>query len=64
MFAADVLCGKKFLLKQSEVKRISNAPNFKEFSVSNIWYSINNHNNKEQLLKYFPKYKGKNLPSK
>ena len=32
-FAADVLSGKKLLLKQSEVKRVANAPNFKEFSV-------------------------------
>lgn len=32
-FAADVLSGKKFLLKQSKVKRVTHAPNFKEFSV-------------------------------
>ena len=63
-FATDVICGNKFLLKQSQVKRISNAPNFKEFSVSNIWYSVNQHDNKEFLLKYFPDFKGKTLPSK
>ena len=39
-FASDILSGKKFLLKQCEVKRVSNAPNFKEFSVLNIWSNI------------------------
>jgi len=39
-FATDVLSGKKFLLRQSEVKRVSNAPNFKEFSVLNLWTNI------------------------
>jgi len=41
-FATDILEGKKFLLKQSEIKRVKNPPNFKEFSVSNIWGSIKN----------------------
>ena len=32
-FATEVLCGRKFLLRASEVKYVANAPNFKEFSV-------------------------------
>ena len=63
-FAADVLSGKKLLLKYSEVKRVSNAPNFKEFSCQNIWFSILQHPNKDHLLRYFPDYKKKQLPSK
>ena len=63
-FTADILCGKKFLLKQSQVKRIANAPNFKEFSVQNIWFSVNAHPDKDKILRYFPSFKGKTLPSK
>ncbi len=39
-FATDVLSGKKLLLKQAEVKYVSNPPNFKEFSVQTIWSSL------------------------
>ena len=39
-FATDVFSGKKLLLKQSAVKYVSNAPNFKEFSVKTIWNSL------------------------
>jgi len=63
-FATDVLCGKKLLLSQSEVKRVSHAPNFKEFSVLNIWNNIKRTPNAAKMMKYFPDYSDKTLPSK
>ena len=36
-FATDVLCGKKFLLEQSVVKRVIDPPRYKEFNVKSIW---------------------------
>lgn len=35
-FATDVLCGKKFLLEQSVVKRVIDPPRYKEFNVKTI----------------------------
>ena len=62
-FVADVICGKKFLLKQSRVKRIANPPNFKEFSVKNIWFSVKAHPKKDEILKYFLPFRERRFPT-
>ncbi len=38
-FGRDVLCGKKKLLKKSEVKWVEHLPNWSEFSTKRIWGS-------------------------
>lgn len=59
-FAKDILAGRKFLLKQNEVMRVGQIPNFKEFSTKRIWNSVND----DPLIKlYFPSYAKNIYPS-
>ena len=60
-FAKDILAGKKFLLKQNEVKRVGQIPNFQEFSTKRIWNSVKDDN---LIKKYFPSYPKSVYPSK
>ena len=39
-------------------------PRFKEFSLKNIWASIKNMPNSNEILKYFPEYQEKIYPNK
>ena len=63
-FAADIIEGKKFLLMEKDVIRVKNTPNLKEFTVANIWNSIKKMKNSKEILKYFPDYSKKVLPTK
>ena len=63
-FATEILAGRKFLIEQSNIKRVVNPPHFKEFSVKNIWASIKNMKNASEIIKYFPNYAKTLYPNK
>ena len=59
-YIRDVLCGKKKLLKISEVKSDYVMPRMKEYNVEQMWDEIQKD---EELLNYFP-YCHSKLPEK
>ena len=53
-FAKDILCGKKKLLKLSEVLWVTNVPRYKEISSKAIWNEAKSDNTITLYMPDFP----------
>jgi len=60
-FARDILSGKKHLLDMKDVRWITKAPQYKGLNVKYIWSCVVG---KQHIMKYFPSYTGKKIPTK